>query len=159
MKKAICSMAAVGAALVLSGAAAPNAQAEGNLGLGVIAGEPTGFSMKLWTSNRTAFDGAIAWSFDEAMHVHGDYLWHFYDRVSVDEGYLPLYVGVGARAQIHDAGDDEIGLRIPVGMSYLFEDAPIDLFAEVAPVMNFAPDTNLEAEGGIGLRYFFGSTR
>lgn len=145
-------------ALGLSFVVADDARADGNFGMGVIAGEPTGISMKLWTTNRTALDGAIAWSFDEAVHAHADYLWHFYDRVEVDEGYLPLYVGIGGRAQLHDSGDDELGLRIPLGVSYLFEDAPIDLFAEVAPVMNVAPDTELEAEGGIGLRYFFGST-
>lgn len=159
MKKSMYAIAAVGAAFVLSTAAVPDVRADGNLGLGVIAGEPTGVSMKVWTTNRTAVDGAVAWSFDDAIHMHGDYLWHFFDRVDVDEGYLPLYVGIGARAQIEDGGGDEFGLRIPLGVSYLFEDTPIDLFAEVAPVMNLAPDTDLEAEAGIGLRYFFGGIR
>ncbi len=36
---------------------------EGQFGLGVIAGEPTGPCFKLWTSQRTAIDGAAAWSF------------------------------------------------------------------------------------------------
>ncbi|MCA9727160.1 MAG: hypothetical protein KC729_05705 [Candidatus Eisenbacteria bacterium] len=144
---------------MLGGAAAGTARAEGNLGLGIIAGEPTGISMKLWTSNRTALDGAVAWSFDEAVHLHADYLWHFFDRFDIDEGYLPLYVGVGGRTQLHDVGKDELGFRIPFGASYLFENAPVDIFGEVAPVMNVAPDTELKAEGAIGVRYFFGDVR
>lgn len=159
MKHAISTMVVAGAALALCVAVVRDVRADGNFGMGIIAGEPTGISMKAWTTNRTAVDAAIAWSFDEAIHMHADYLWHFYDRVEVDEGYLPLYIGIGGRAQLHDSGDDELGLRVPFGVSYLFEGAPIDLFAEVAPVMNVAPDTDLEAEGGIGIRYFFGRTR
>ncbi len=38
-----------------------NAQ-ERKFGLGVMIGEPTGFSAKLWTSNSNAFDFGLGWS-------------------------------------------------------------------------------------------------
>ncbi len=39
-----------------------NAQQK-DFGLGIILGEPTGVSGKLWTSSENAFDFAAAWSF------------------------------------------------------------------------------------------------
>jgi hypothetical protein len=35
---------------------------ERNFGLGVIVGEPTGLSAKLWTSNTGALDFGLGWS-------------------------------------------------------------------------------------------------
>jgi hypothetical protein len=128
-------------------------------GLGVIAGEPTGVSIKAWLDGRSAIDGAMAWSMsgDNDLHLHGDYLLHFFDTFAVEKGSLPLYTGVGARLSFDDDFDDEhFGMRIPLGISYLFEDAPLDAFLEVAPTLDLAPDTDLEASGAVGLRYYFG---
>ncbi|KPK98018.1 MAG: hypothetical protein AMJ90_10080, partial [candidate division Zixibacteria bacterium SM23_73_2] len=51
---------------------------EDGFGLGVIVGEPTGICGKLWTSGRTAVDGAVAWSFEgeSSVHLHADFLYH-----------------------------------------------------------------------------------
>jgi len=67
------------------------------VGLGVIVGEPTGISGKLWLSGKTAIDGAVAWSFDKnaKLQVHGDFLIHKFDLIIVDKGRLPLYYGIG----------------------------------------------------------------
>ncbi len=45
--------------LILSSTASAK---NGNFGLGVIIGEPTGISGKLWLNNKHAVDGAVAWS-------------------------------------------------------------------------------------------------
>ena len=67
-------------------------------GLGLIFGEPTGLSAKLWTSERTALDAAVAWSFSGVgwLHVQSDFLIHNYDLIDVSSGKLPVYYGVGA---------------------------------------------------------------
>ena len=54
-----------------------NAQDSG-FGLGIIVGEPTGISAKLWTTENTALDAALAWSFagDGFLRLHSDLLWH-----------------------------------------------------------------------------------
>ena len=89
-------------------------------GLGVIAGEPTGISFKTWIDQRSAIDAAMAWSMDgdPDLHIHGDYLWHFFDPFPVERGQLPLYVGVGLRMRFDDDNDDDrFGVRIPVGIA------------------------------------------
>lgn len=130
-------------------------QADKDVGVGVIVGEPTGLSLKSWTGGNNAFDVGLAWSLDrDAVHVHADYLWHNFNLFDeIDEGSLPLYYGIGGRV-ILDDDDAVVGARVPVGLNYLFEDAPIGLFLEVAPIINLAPDTELDVDGGVGIRFY-----
>jgi hypothetical protein len=51
--------------------------------------------------------------------------------------------------------DNRAGLRGPVGVSYLLHKQRLELFAEVVPVLDVAPKTTLEWNGGIGIRYYF----
>src|SRR5215471_20634393 len=86
----------------------------GGIGVGVILGEPTGFTMKYWLARNHAFDLGAAWSFepDGYFELYGDYLFHFFDLIKVPRGELPLYVGVGGRVAIPDAGATRAGVRI-----------------------------------------------
>lgn len=127
-------------------------------GAGLIIGEPTGASLKYYLSEKTAIDGAIGWGFhhETDLHLHGDYLWHFNDLFpSVSEGHLSLYVGVGARVKFRDNDDDRVGIRVPVGLSYMLENVPVDGFVEVAPVIDFTPSTRGGFTAGIGARFWF----
>lgn len=133
------------------------AEGGGNFGLGVILGEPTGISGKLWISGKSAVDGAAAWSLgnNEALHLHADYLLHNFTLIEVDKGRLPFYYGIGGRIRFADNGDDYIGVRVPLGLAYLFEGAPLDIFLEVVPILDLAPDTDFDLNAAIGIRYFF----
>ncbi len=132
---------------------------EGTFGLGVMIGEPTGVSGKLWLGRTMAFDGGAAWSFGKhnRLHIHGDYLFHTFSLIPVEVGDLPVYYGIGGRIQLRDNDwDDRIGVRFPVGLEYIFEDAPLDIFFEIAPILDLAPETDLELNAAVGIRYFFG---
>lgn len=148
---------------------AGNARAQGNdgFGLGVIVGEPTGLSLKWWLGNDQAIDGGVAWSFSEndSLHLHADYLWHRFDlfKIPPKAGKLPLYFGVGGRLKLEEDNggkgdndhDDLLGVRIPVGVAFLFADAPVDIFAEIVPVLDLIPDTDLDLNAAIGARFYF----
>ena len=145
----------------------PEARGENGLGVGVIVGEPTGVSIKKWIGETRAVDAAAAWSFSEngSFQFHADYLIHnFYLLQPKDfNGRLPAYFGVGGRIKIKDANEGKVrnekdtlvGIRIPFGISYLFADAPVDLFVEVVPILDVAPDTDLDINAAIGVRYYF----
>jgi len=147
--------------LMISGIAIQqtNAQvnSDGSFGLGVILGEPTGLSLKLWTSSTTAVVGGVAWSLSgkkNTMHLHADYIFHNFNIANVDEGALGLYYGIGARVLLR--GDNsKLGIRIPLGINYIFEGAPIEIFAEIVPLFDLIPDTGFNGNGGFGFRYFF----
>jgi len=55
--------------------------------------------------------------------------------------FLHLFLGVGAYTQIYfeQAGDLELGLRIPIGLQVFLVDSVIELFLEVAPTVGFMP--------------------
>jgi hypothetical protein len=128
---------------------------DSGFGLGIILGEPTGLGGKIWLTDLTAVDIAAAWSFsgENAFHIHADYLYHKFDLFDVERGRLPLYFGIGGRIKLED--DSVVSIRFPVGIAYLFEGVPVDLFFEIVPMLDIAPDTDFTLNGGVGFRYFF----
>ncbi len=128
---------------------------KGQNAIGIMIGDPTGISFKHWTSYKTAFDAGAAWSLEsnDAISLHGDYLWHTY--FDVDKGSLAFYYGIGARALFIENADSRIGARIPLGFNYLFEEVPLDLFVEIAPIVDLVPDTDLNGDGALGVRFYF----
>ena len=129
----------------------------GNVGIGVILGEPTGLSAKLWTSANTAFDLGLAWSFsgNGNFHIHGDYLFHRFGVFNVSKGALPLYFGVGVRMLFRDDADDNIGIRFPIGIEYFFDDLPLAVFVEIVPILDLTPSSDFDINGGLGGRFYF----
>jgi len=128
---------------------------EKKLGLGIILGEPTGVIAKYWTGPRTAFDIAGSWAFsgEDSFHLHADYLFHNFNLFKVEKGKLPFYYGIGARLSLQD--ETRFGIKFPLGLSYIFEDTPLDIFFEIGPVMDLIPDTEIHVLGFIGFRYYF----
>lgn len=128
--------------------------AQKSFGLGIILGEPTGLSAKLWTGSANAFDFGAAWSFKGSgnLLLQADYVWHS-SLTKASSGGLALYYGIGGRVVF--SNDPDVGVRIPVGLDYIFSSAPIDIFVEVVPIMDFVPDTDFQVNGGIGIRFWF----
>lgn len=154
MSRATFPMLAV---LMMLALAAPAAAAERGAGLGFILGEPNGVSGKFWIGNRTALDAALAWStFDDedAVHLQLDHVWHDFGVFDVDRGSLPVYYGIGGRMILRDRRD-RLGVRFPLGLAYIFKSRRADIFMEVAPTLDLSPDTDVDVEGGVGVRYFF----
>ena len=142
--------------------ASANARAQDKFGLGLMVGEPTGLSLKYWLDKERAIDGAAAWSYSEndSFQLHGDYLFHDYELFDAHD--LPFYYGLGARLKFKDSdgrGRNEdhaiFGLRVPLGVTYLFEDEPIELFFELVPVLDLSPDLELDINAAVGLRFYF----
>jgi hypothetical protein len=128
----------------------------GKLGLGIILGEPTGLSAKMWTGKTTAIDAGAAWSFVNGgtfFQLHGDLLFHNFDLFHVETGKLALYYGFGGRVKLAD--QTIVSVRVPIGISYQFEKTAIELFLEVVPMLDIIPATEVGIGGGAGFRYYF----
>lgn len=143
-------------ALIIAVLAASSAFAqERGIGVGAILGEPIGGSFKMWLSDNTAVDAAVAhanWS-DSGLSIHSDYLWHNFDWLSAGSGKLPVYFGVGGRVKFAD--DTQFGIRGPVGVSYMLDNVPVDVFGEVAPILDVTPGIRVEWSFAVGARYWF----
>lgn len=140
--------------LIFLGLSFCTSYAQKSFGLGIILGEPTGLSAKLWTGSSNAFDFGLAWSFEGSGHMllQADYVWHS-NLSATSSGKFALYYGIGGTITFAD--DPNVGARVPVGLDYIFTSAPIDIFAEIVPVLNLIPSTDFELNGGVGIRFWF----
>jgi len=139
----------------VSAAGSASTESKG-FGFGVILGEPTGFSAKAWLSDTTAVDAGAVWSFsgDDAFQLHGDFLWHNFDLFQIGRADLPLYLGLGARAKFEEH-DTRVGIRVPLGLAYMFPEKTWEIFGEVAAILDLTPSTSVEFNAGFGVRYYF----
>ena len=125
---------------------------EGPFGLGIILGDPTGISAKYWLDKSNAIDAAIGF---DRFSIHADYLWHIWDLFpQTNHGELGAYVGPGLvyKDKKHD---NLVGVRFALGAVFEVTQYPVEFFAELVPVLELSPDTDLGLDGGIGVRYFF----
>ena len=132
-----------------------SAQSNG-FGVGIILGEPTGISAKYWTTGSTAFDFGLGYSIrkNSRLHLHADYLFHVNNLFNTSEN-ISLYYGPGARLRLVQTGDSRLGFRFDIGLVWIPRNSPVDVFLEIAPLMDIIPETDFSFNGGVGVRYFF----
>jgi hypothetical protein len=122
------------------------------LGAGLILGAPTGISVKYWVDATHAFDAALRFG---DISVHADYLWHRWDKLPKPrQGRLATYWGLGGRVK-EEGKDTYFGVRAVGGVAYDLPQHPVDLFLEVVPVLELLPDTRLDIDAALGVRYYF----
>lgn len=166
MLRALC-FALLLSAIAPAGAAWAQ-QEKGLFGVGLIVGEPSGVSVKYYLSDDTAVDGAAGVGLiDTGFHVHGDFLWHPWVLESQDTFVLPMYLGPGLRFLLSEAarGQDDVmhfGVRGVVGALFDFRKIPLDVFLEVAPILEYKLSDNDDESGfgvainaAAGVRYYF----
>lgn len=128
--------------------------ADNSIGAGILLGEPTGLSAKMYISKNDAVDAAASWSFkNDVLYLHADYLRHFPGLFGRDLDPLTPYAGLGALLQLSD--NPAVGLRFPVGLSLFIPDTQFEVFLEIGPAFLLIPETDFDFTGGIGARYYF----
>lgn len=125
-------------------------------GVGIILGEPTGISFKTWTSDTTAFDAALAYSFVDKEHfyVHVNHLWH--NNAILGVLNLPWYWGIGGNIRYREKSNDKFRIagRIPLGVYHMFESVPADVFLEIAPSLDVIPKVDFSFGAAFGVRFY-----
>jgi hypothetical protein len=150
-------------------------------GVGLMVGDPSGLSGKVWLSRTNAIDvGLGAYGFgppgdcvrngpapaicgrgwdQNTLSVHADYLW----ESKIIEGrlaQLDWHVGGGARALVVSgqcAGDCwDLGVRGPIGLDLTFQRPTfLEVFFELAPAFYVVPIAFFSFEGALGVRGYF----
>ena len=136
-------------------------------GLGIMVGEPIGLTAKYYLSGSTALDFALGeydrFRDDDDLGVHVDFLWHPLTLATADPFLVPLYFGLGGRIVGDDddgPDDDEIdfAVRGPLGVALDFNRVPIDIFFELALIIELINDDDeddVELDAALGVRYYF----
>ena len=140
---------------------------DSGLGAGIILGEPTGITVKLWLSGSSAIDLSAGWAFASTsnetvpvaetefrVQLNADYLYHFLRPFTVPEGMTAIHCGIGGTVKLMP---DMVvtGVRVPAGIAYYVEPAPLEIFLEIALVMELFPATAGTFNSALGLRWFF----
>ena len=139
-------------------------------GVGLVTGQPTGISMKIWTGPTKALQFALAWRNEDSflggrVTISGDYLWHSFDAIHSTYRF-PVYYGVGGsfssgrpqstgRNQPNTTGPSILGVRGVVGIGFWPRKVPLDVFLQVVPTLVLTPSTSIDVDVGLGVRYFF----
>ncbi len=164
MKRSCCGVIVLCVLFAVTGAIAQDR----GFGLGLIIGEPTGISAKLWTSSDNAFDFGLGWSIGgdrigdsksgydgrNRVHFHMDYLWHSFHAIRSSERF-PLYYGIGGRINSGGSYESSAAVRGVFGIEWMPHSTPIDIFLELVPSLQLTPSTGFGLDAGIGARYFF----
>jgi len=170
-----------------------SADAPGAFGLGLMVGVPSGLSAKLHLDERVALAAGLGvfreFRDHEGMHVHVDVLWHPRVLTETRSFTLPFHVGVGGRLLQHTwdyywadefryygRSDTHLGVRVPVGLTMNFKNTPLDVFFELAFVVDVIASSDDELcidsrgrtfycgwddhghadfNGALGARYYF----
>lgn len=148
------------------------ARDEGTFGLGVVLGEPTGFTAKYWLQNPSAIDFGLAFTFNNFFLIYADYLYHFpgvFGNQTQFISELTPYVGgglvlffvtnntPGMNLSYFQSNQGSVGLalRIPLGIEWTPSQVPLGVFLEIAPGIGVVPATFGIVQAGIGVRYYF----
>lgn len=149
-------------------AAASGSDSKGAFGLGVILGEPTGLSARLYLANDAALQASVGAAFvGRGVQATLDYVIHPWVLENHASFVLPAYVGLGARTiQYRDRGNADaevrtfaVGARAVAGLLFDFRALPLDAFVEAAGVAELELGDGVHAglglNIGLGARYYF----
>lgn len=137
-------------------------------GFGIMFGDPTGGTLKFWTSRENAFVVDVGGSYFGGLRFNGDYLWHF---DAFNSQVVKLYAGPGAVVGIgeghsywykedhgrfywRERGEVGIGVRGIFGLNIIPKRAPLEIFLEFGVLIGVVPDFGTGVDSGIGIRFY-----
>ena len=139
-------------------------------GLGLQLGSPSALTGKIYLGGRTnALDFALgAYTYGYAYYADSifaqvSYHWHVVELTSGGGVAIPFRVGVGGFLGTFRYGwyrgvyasDLVVGVRVPIGLDFDLETAPVQFYVEIAPEVTILPPLAVGGDGGIGVRYYF----
>lgn len=131
-----------------------------DLGVGVILGDPSGLSGKMKLDGNHSIDGALAYSSGKhsGTQFHADYLWDRARSWGTTQGPLDMYYGLGGRLISYSDENKSkisIGPRGSLGLSFNINNPNLELFGEIAMVLEVTPSMSADLDAGVGARIRF----
>jgi len=178
MRRVLVAGFLVFALTLASAAASAQAPAQNGLSMGLVLGDPTGFTLRTGLTERSALQAHLGFSPfpGDAMAAMVDWTYDVWDFLRDNPDVkLPLYFGIGGKAQwftgqyyayeydhqhrFPDLWHFGLGVRGLVGLRASLVNAPFDLFFELAPlgILVVVPNPGFyyDVDVAIGARYRF----
>ncbi|MEZ4316214.1 MAG: hypothetical protein R3F61_01870 [Myxococcota bacterium] len=166
----LAAAAVLPALLATSGTAVAADRNAHPFGLGVIVGQPTGLSGKVYLDRRAqAVDFAVATTPWAGVYGHATYLWHPSVLASGQNVDLEWHLGVGGQAWTRrwlespperspygvGDGDVAVGVRVPIGLDVNLGDPRLQFFGDIAATGYVVPEPRPGFDAAVGARYYF----
>ncbi len=126
-------------------------------GLGIMLGDPSGLNGKYFLNSKNAVEvglGVGVFGSENSLALHVDYLYHNEELIQSSEKF-PVFYGFGLRIRSKEEAEFGMGVRGIIGMSWVSQTVPIDVFIHIAPVFKLFPATKFGIDAALGTRYFF----
>ena len=78
-----------------------------------------------------------------------------YDVTEFDIDGIPFYVNVGVTGAMNIGSTFGLSVNVPVGVSYFFEDFPVEAFLKVGPGVRILPSLGFDIGVALGGLYYF----
>lgn len=146
------------AVAALCAVSSARAQTAGQLGLGVILGDPLGATAKYMINGRDAVQATLGVS--KNLTLTADYVWHGWKLTPQPKrGPLAIYLAGGVR--LESQTDFDYGIRTMVGVSYWpkFATREGEFFLELGPTYRLNDDFRVRVDGGFGVRVYFAPSK
>ncbi len=128
-----------------------------SFGLGIMGGDPSGINGKYYLNSINAVEvglGVGVFGGDNSFAMHIDYLYHNHDLIKASEKF-PVFYGFCIRIRSKEEAEFGLGVRGVIGIQWVSQTVPIDIFLHVAPVFKLLPATKFGVDGALGVRYYF----
>src|SRR5678815_4931484 len=94
---------------------------KGTFGIGIILGEPTGVTAKLYLKDDQAVQAAVGSAFiGGGLQIHADYVFHPYILQTRPSFVLPVYIGPGVRLIDYTNGRDDSSFALGARLCLLY---------------------------------------
>lgn len=128
------------------------------VGFGGQLGEPSGITLKFYDAQGPSYDFLAAWDLDDRFFLNAHALFENNIQANIDPD-LHWIIGPGGFIGLFDTPspvDDEalIGISGTVGLNLVFN-RRVELYGRLTPRLELLPETEGDAGGGLGLRYYF----
>lgn len=133
------------------------------IGFGILVGDPTGGTLKIWTNPVNAFVVDIGSSYFGSPRIGVDYIWHFntfHSRIA------NLYAGPGGVLGVGEGtgfwyknkffrtgGNVGLGVRGVCGVNIIPENTPLEVFFELGLLVGFSPGGS-SFDAALGIRFY-----
>jgi len=122
-------------------------------GIGIIIGNPTGLNGMLRLSDKSFLEASVAWNIVDTSYLMITASYVFYSfSFSIESLNFPIYLGPYVAIIAGDVSG--VGIGFEAGVSYFFEQIPLEIFIELIPGITILPETDFFINISIGVRYW-----
>ncbi|MDD4763812.1 MAG: hypothetical protein PHR58_08150 [Sphaerochaetaceae bacterium] len=150
MKKVLLVMVLV--MLVVLPLSAAKYDKSNGIGVGFSGGYPVSGVAVKYGMDDFRLVGTLGYNYGSAFSIEAGAQ---YDVTEFEIAELPFYLNVGVTGALHVRFSGGLGfsVNVPVGVSYFFEDFPVEVFLKVAPGIGLLP-VRFDIGASLGALYY-----